>query len=679
MAKAFFSILRKSSIKTIAFLALLFFGFSVNACGPDYSYWHDLKPNLHYDPITPQNRDSTALYQYFIGSQAAPATYKDVAQHNEHLLYSTINQLLDKSNRKFLISIKGKTYFDNIGEPQKKHIHSIDLLGYQYFWGNCQSNNIDSILNFLRNVIKQPALKDEQIFSLIKLRQELRVVCEDKTQLTRYHNSLDTSKSPFHIYLKAASAFYLNDFQTSEKLFSNLLSNNIPWLAETSQYMIARNKLNESSSEWNGWEEKKNKIDQKQSLLAADLFKKYIQLYPQGIYLRSAKGLIRRAYWLADFKEQYKDELLIFNSNDISAYAKTNYPTQDLMRQLYKNIIEINYYLPRSKPFNSLEAIKNFIGNKYFIEETESAKKANRLIKFLELESAFQTNNYQTVVDYYQKLDKRFFPETVLLIRALEKINDFPSALKVWRQLAKEPFIDHASVNFHLSKSTIKHSGIKGLMLDKENTDYNLKRVHLAALCDDSLQLSILNEALDIENQHALLVDLSTRYIFKQQFSKLNSLFKNHSDEQLKEFSAIRTAVHQIANNQSLGKAYMNIAYFLKTQVVDPLYAIPNSLNTGIKPELGKQCSSNVVSNNARGPYFYFDLSLSHFDHKKSSAEEKALYYVSQCRRGGIRSRSCMWGEVNGNMISAKQAFRRLHTKYKNGKWAKKAKFYYER
>jgi len=649
------------------------------ACGPDYTYWYDLNPNLAYDPIAPQSSDSGVLFGYFIGGQIEPVDYRLSKKTELKTLYSRINTALNQHGRNFLVSHKGQTYFEQPDKNKPIDLFEVDLLGNLFFWGSCQSNSAESLMGFINAAIKQTSLDDSLVRKLIKHRQDLRSSCGNTQALNQYLQSLASYDDPFHSYLKAAASFYKDEHQNAQAIFENLQAHENAWLAETSSYMLARNKMVESGKDWNEWESKEQKIDSKKALQSAELFKGYLQQYPNGQYARSAKGLTRRAYWLAQLNDQYRDELLNFNRLEVIEYSKVEKGTQQQITQLKNNFTEINHYLPRTGQRANLQGISDFVGEQPFQTKTSTAKTLNRLITFLEMEFNFQQGKYQTVIDYYQPLENILTPEKLLVIRSLEKVGNQSTTLTLWKELIEtEPF-DQAALTYQLTKTILALEGIKGLMLNKDIKDVNLKRVHLASLCDDSEQLEVLKEDLSINNRHAVLADLSTRYIFKSKFTELHKLFENNSDDSLQEFSSIRTAVKQIANNESLGKAYMNIAFFLKTKVNNPLDSISRHIETQKQKNSPNECHTNTLSDGAKGPYFYFNKSLSYFDDKKSLAEEKALYYMSQCRKIGIQSRSCMWGELDENMLSAKQAFARLHKKYKNGKWAKKAKFYYER
>ncbi|MXE01592.1 outer membrane assembly lipoprotein YfiO, partial [Escherichia coli] len=75
----------------------------------------------------------------------------------------------------------------------------------------------------------------------------------------------------------------------------------VPWLKETALYMTARTSLNQAQAE--AFDEygmpQLEHVDKSALSHAEEGFLGYLKTYPQGDYLASARGLLRRVYWLA--------------------------------------------------------------------------------------------------------------------------------------------------------------------------------------------------------------------------------------------------------------------------------------------------------------------------------------------------------------------------------------------
>ncbi|MBN6101254.1 hypothetical protein JR064_03630 [Xanthomonas sp. CFBP 8703] len=105
----------------------------------------------------------------------------------------------------------------------------------------------------------------------------------------------------FAQYLQAASAFYAGAFDASAQGFDTLAKAADPWLRETARYMLGRVALN--AAQVDGFDEygvqrDPPQFDQAALARAERGFAAYLHDYPQGRYAVSARGLLRRVYWL---------------------------------------------------------------------------------------------------------------------------------------------------------------------------------------------------------------------------------------------------------------------------------------------------------------------------------------------------------------------------------------------
>ncbi|QNH20987.1 hypothetical protein HEP73_01897 [Xanthomonas sp. GW] len=105
----------------------------------------------------------------------------------------------------------------------------------------------------------------------------------------------------FAQYLQAASAFYAGAFDASAQGFDALAKAADPWLRETARYMLGRVALN--AAQVDGFDEygvqrEPMQFDKAALARAEQAFAQYLHDYPQGRYAASARGLMRRLYWL---------------------------------------------------------------------------------------------------------------------------------------------------------------------------------------------------------------------------------------------------------------------------------------------------------------------------------------------------------------------------------------------
>jgi hypothetical protein len=106
----------------------------------------------------------------------------------------------------------------------------------------------------------------------------------------------------FAAYLAATQSFYGGAFDRAADGYRGLASASDPWLRETALYMVARTLLNwaiDRSATDYGSIAPIDKRDVAGAREAGHAFEAYLQSYPSGRYARSARGLVRRAQWLA--------------------------------------------------------------------------------------------------------------------------------------------------------------------------------------------------------------------------------------------------------------------------------------------------------------------------------------------------------------------------------------------
>lgn len=105
----------------------------------------------------------------------------------------------------------------------------------------------------------------------------------------------------FAQYLQAASAFYAGAFDASVQGFDALAKAADPWLRETARYMLGRVALNAAQVDGfdeYGMQRDPPQFDQAALARAEQRFTAYLHDYPKGRYAASARGLLRRVYWL---------------------------------------------------------------------------------------------------------------------------------------------------------------------------------------------------------------------------------------------------------------------------------------------------------------------------------------------------------------------------------------------
>ncbi|MGY2254715.1 outer membrane assembly lipoprotein YfiO [Pseudomonas reactans] len=164
----------------------------------------------------------------------------------------------------------------------------------------CRSNDDDSATAFISQVIKadMPAAEREL---LVKARLQLLKACSWEGQVVDAQQIQSNDGQLFRTYLQAAADFYSGRFGDAERGFAAASASHVPWLKETALYMTARTSLNQAQAE--AFDEygmpQLEHVDKSALSHAEEGFLGYLKTYPQGDYLASARGLLRRVYWLA--------------------------------------------------------------------------------------------------------------------------------------------------------------------------------------------------------------------------------------------------------------------------------------------------------------------------------------------------------------------------------------------
>ncbi len=129
----------------------------------------------------------------------------------------------------------------------------------------------------------------------------------------------------FVSYLSGAHAFYGGSFDTAQSAFSSLNNSKQPWLKEASQYMVARIALN--AAQVNAFGEygdlQRDKLDMAELTTAEKAFQSYLGDYKDGQYAASARGLLRRVYWLSGQSDKLAKEI-VFQLTDTQPKLRSN-------------------------------------------------------------------------------------------------------------------------------------------------------------------------------------------------------------------------------------------------------------------------------------------------------------------------------------------------------------------
>lgn len=140
---------------------------------------------------------------------------------------------------------------------------------------------------------------------LTSARERVKQACDgaaDQTVAAWPGGISSPSGKAYLTYLQGAEAFYAERWDDARQQFAALAGASDPWLKETAAYMAGRVELNAAQAKAfgdEGWYSGTDNIDMKAVQAAQGALASYLKNWPNGRYADSARGLVRRSYWLS--------------------------------------------------------------------------------------------------------------------------------------------------------------------------------------------------------------------------------------------------------------------------------------------------------------------------------------------------------------------------------------------
>jgi hypothetical protein len=319
----------------------------------------------------------------------------------------------------------------------------------------CRSNDDDSATAFIRQVVKADMPAAERQL-LAQSRLQLLGACTWDGPVIADPQQIQSSDGQlFRTYLQAAADFYSGRFAEAERGFSALASASSPWLKETALYMTARTALNQAQA--NTYDEygvpNLERVDKSALAAAEQGFGNYLKTYPQGAYTASARGLLRRVYWLADDNVKLADAYAwgltqatqaqrnvsmdeLVEEADVKLLSVTGGPIDTPMMQLVSDLMRMRAHNPPTLTRDDLAQRKAVFANEPALYDYLLA--AYALYVEHQPDSALQ----HLPKDVPSSLDYFAFSQQTLRALALEDKKDWKAAETLWLQLlplAKQP------------------------------------------------------------------------------------------------------------------------------------------------------------------------------------------------------------------------------------------------
>ena len=546
---------------------------------------------------------------------------------------------------------------------------------------------------------------------LIDARSKL-IDCEKTTALIAVNPNWSATTRQYASYLNGSILFYNANFSAASKIYIALSQVEDPWLKETAQYMLIRTELNTAfaSAQDQYGDINPEKIDHVSVKNFFNNITEYLKLYPQGQYVASARGLMRRGLWLTD-----RQDLLI---NEI--VWQINHPQSPLYNlEMNQLPAELDRRVFRSEKFNPKLLNEPFFLTTYNLMQMRKTgdekykpitwaqlnnqkaffKTQPELFKYLQAAHLFYVQGKnQEALSYLPKANSQTnnalqLSQQFLIGQILEKQNKV-QAQQHWLQLyqhandgnAKALFETALANHFNQSQNTQafigKNAQISQAILQKNFISNFANEAALQTIIQSSTSTqnqkntaiyTILSKSLDAQN--FVLFNQNVQYLPKN-----TAQYKSYeSNDALKEQPPFADFIWQGSNitpqlkcpdlitlskqlAQSPKNALLNVClgeYMRHSRYGDYYYSWHNDEQNQFKgtPFARGTAYKNIIKNEPNG-----DL------------KAYALYRSVMCYSPN-GTNDC--GDIEVSKNTRKQWFDQLKRDYPNSNWAKSLKYYW--
>ena len=546
---------------------------------------------------------------------------------------------------------------------------------------------------------------------LIYARRELHKICDGKQvdDIQWPINISNSSGLSFLTYLQASAHFYSENWDQADKSFKKINNASDPWIREVTSYMIGRNKLKKTlNSALDKWGNFKGLgfIKQEPLLETNQAFISYLSRYPNGQYMSSARGLLRRLIWLSGDEEGLaKEYIRLLNSDKFPSAKKVN-----LVKEIDQKLLPLRDPLSKIDPVllatNNLARMRSNRPTGYtslskteLMKQKEHFKDHMKLFTFLQATFAFYIDeDAQKVLslipdtssqDNFSPLE---FSRQALRGMALNILSD-PGEEDFWKEMLggansfyQRPVVELALAQYYeknaqLSKifmkgSVINDSYIRKILLfkvaSKKMLREQLKNIERPKHERDLALFVLLDKELSrghyldfVEDVKQVATNSSIDgYLWRvySQYEIPVGKFNKGKWSDGYECPNIRTTALNLAYGPNNIKALLCLADFYRLNGFDGYHNASAPGPGGVDRFPGKAISRGSIYSNI------IEGSLA-----KDEDMAYALYRAINCY-APVGNNSC-GGSVS--VTTRKAWFELLKGKYGNSKWAKRLKYYW--
>ncbi len=559
-------------------------------------------------------------------------------------------------------------------------------------YSSCRSNNEENQLLYFRHLLGS-AVSDARVAELMQIRSDLgqyrcRQTPEDLPALDAIESRPAASlvAHAYARYLRASLRFYQGRHADALAHFEALAEARDPWIAETARYLRGRIYLIWSQELWNGLSPPESSVDQARVAQGRRALEAYLRQHPDGRYADSARGLLRRATLLEGDRETLTAELeqRLRTRAERLLRSPGRASTDAFLAAFHEwrhhtdRRVDFRRASPLLVAYDVFHARDDYQGRLARLRaERARFESHGDLYALLESFLLYRTGRYDEIDRSVE--DTSFASPVslalgVLRARASTALGDHETARRLWTaiHLSSEERQRWYAPSLEIALSYRAQGSYRAMARAGSHVERReLFDGAFGAVCDvDTLVAIARDEAAHEEARRAARDEAFARHLSRQDFEALHALFTGFDD--LGPFAPIQTAVRSLARDPDDPKGLLNVGHFLMVSRV----AMPHPITGTFRPHpADPACPTMRSGGRTPGPLDYFDRVVAqHGEDRRSVEDAKALHFIVMC---GKPSRRC-WRMHGEPLLRGRQAFRRLHRKYRGSKWAERTPYHYD-
>lgn len=379
----------------------------------------------------------------------------------------------------------------------------------------CRSNDAGT-LAFINQVNKDTALKPTEKKFLITQRQAITPQCDNTLTFIKMQPEWSALVRQYVSYINGTIAFYNGNYPAAQKIYGVLMTVATSWIADTATYMKTRTAVEDAYN--TGLDEygsvSSSKIDKDVLTEAFDAIAQYFKRYPKGQYAASARGLLRRLYWLGGQQPQLINEFLwqFDHPNNLQFNLELQRVPEEINQRIFENrrFNSVNFKDPFFLAIYDLMYMRQSRAEKYkplswnaLQAQQDYFKTQPELYRYLHAVHLFLVQNKpDQALDYLPKgnppdrLTYLQLSQFVLKGRILEQTSHNDDAKILWTVLlgsARAPY-QHQMIEFMLALN-LQHSKDFAAFFTQDRLiqDSAIRAVIIKNAADANLLESVIN------------------------------------------------------------------------------------------------------------------------------------------------------------------------------------------